>query len=77
MPLSNLNRKEPDKLIVLICGTAAALGISTPELARRSGIGQSTLYRRFSNPEGLTREEIKKIAKALRIPAEEIRAVSV
>lgn len=75
MPKVNLNRRQPDKLIVLIKGTAEALGIETPELARLSGVAKDRLYRRLKNPDELTRGEIRQLCRALGIPVEEARAV--
>lgn len=44
---------------------------SIPELARKSGMKESTLYAKIRNPSTLTLRELRSLYKALQVPVEE------
>ncbi len=76
MPKTNLGKSsQPDrKLVMLIWGQMAALGVKQAELARKVHMGQDTMLRRRKDPDTFTIGELKKLSRELEIPADDIRA---
>ena len=56
-------------------GMAQANIRSVPELSKRTGIKQTTLYSRIKNPETLTVGELRQIARTCHMSRELIAAV--
>lgn len=73
MPKTKLGRPKPSKVVETIWGRAAALGISTPQLAESSGMVSSKLYRRKASPGTFTLDELTRIGRCLDIPIDDLR----
>ena len=58
---------ETREIIVKLRGIMEERGVKIEELARISGIGQRTLYRRFKGESYFNADEIWKLSQALRI----------
>lgn len=61
------------KIVEVIWGKKAALGLSTEDVAIKSGISSHTLYRRRNRPEEFTLGELIKLCRTLNVPIEELR----
>lgn len=74
MPRVKLGKdRAAEKLIVLIWGTKDALGYTNEELANALGVSVPVLYKRKANPDEFKLKELKKIARFLNIPIEDVR----
>ena len=74
MPRVNLGRNTAnDKFVTLLLGTAAARGLTTPEMGAKARISRSQIYRYKAEPEKMTLGELRSLGRALGIPIEELR----
>lgn len=64
--------KTPSRMFVLLNGSA--IGKSREELGAIIGKGAQTASERLKNPDTLTLGELKRLARKLHIPVEDIRA---
>ena len=64
--------KTPSRMFVLLNGSA--IGKSREELGTIIGKGAQTASERLKNPDTLTLGELKRLARKLHIPVEDIRA---
>lgn len=65
--------KEPaDRRKDIIVGRARISGFTVPELAKRCGIAQSTLYRKLNNPGDISLLELELIDELIRFSDEEV-----
>jgi len=76
MPRTKLDafNQRGEKIVQLIWGLLDARGLTTNDLAKKTGIGLGVLYRRKKDPESMTLEEYRKICRSLNIPIEDARA---
>ena len=78
MPRTKLNnRNKFDGVIAVIWGELAVQGMQVSDLAKRVGIGQTTLYEPKKNPEKFSLERLCKIGKNLGIPIETLREAAI
>jgi len=56
---------EKDMTTNAICERAGHAGLVMPEVSKKSGIPQATLYKRLKEPESLKLGELRRLAKAL------------
>lgn len=74
MPRVNLGRNiANEKLVALIWGQAAVLGLSTPQLGEKARISRSKIYELKKTPEDMSLGELRRIGRALNIPIEDLR----
>lgn len=74
MPRVNLGRNiANEKLIALIWGQAAVLGLSTTQLGAKAQISRSKIYELKKTPEDMSLGELRRIGRALNIPIEDLR----
>ena len=64
--------KATDKRRDIIVGRARIAGYSIPELSKKTGIPESTLYRRLKNPGGVNLTELELIDEAVGFDNEEL-----
>ena len=65
--------KEPaDRRKDIIVGRARMSGFTVPDLAKRCGIAQSTLYRKLNHPGDISLMELELIDELVRFSDEEV-----
>lgn len=74
--MPKLKRKADrfDKMRVLLMGQRELLGMGYEELGTKTGCATGTAFNRLHHPEKMTVEEMCRYARALEIPADELRA---
>ena len=64
--------KQDTKLQEILAAGMARVGMNKSRLAIVLGWSDSTLWRRFTRPESMTVDELRHVAKVLRLTADEI-----
>lgn len=59
----------------IIRARATAYGIKIKELARKTGIAESTLFRKLNNPDSITLGELRAIDRQIRLEDDELMAL--
>ena len=77
MPRIKPKRGKYDDLVSLMAGAKVLHGLTDDDLAAKTGMSTSTLCRRRRAPQDYTVEELSKLAMALKIPVEDMRAAAI
>lgn len=75
MPAPNREQLYKSTLIATIRKYAFTYGYNMGQVAERAGMTESTLYSRMRNPGKLSLDEVNRIAKAIRIPVNELAPI--